>query len=409
MKIRLATLLCCLVLSACDSDDDARELRNRVMVATQSYNVVEIRSLNEILETGNVSALELWAGTDVPTDEQTEDAQWSSSDRSVATVSSAGLVTAVSDGTVTITAAFGPLSDEVELRVSSAPLTSLTVLAPVALNECDSVQLNASGFFAADGSERAITDSVTWSVSNDPATVGVFSATTPGLFRSSNAGSALITASRDDISAQATITVADNLQALNLTPIDPVITPSEVTEFSVNAVYSDSPDTPDVTDNATWSVSDTGNASVDNTLPDKGALTAISTSDITLQVVCGGIETTASFAVGDPSIVESISFGRDDNPFEFEFPGEELTVTLRAIATLQTQTQVTITEDVDWITESRNTDLLVLSNDSGSKGQLTVRGRGTITVRIEYDVDEFDDFDEVNSTFNTPTLTINVL
>lgn len=403
-------LLCCLLFVACDSDDDARELRNRVTVATQNYNIVEIRSRNDVLETGDVSALELWAGTDVATDEQTADALWSTSDRNIATVSSAGFVTALADGLVTISASFGSLTDTVELRVSSASLTSISVLAPATLNECDSVQLNARGIFAADdGSERAITDSVTWSVSNSPDTVGLFSSTTAGLFRSSNAGAAVVTASRDGISAQTTITIADNLQVLNLSPENPIITTTSTTQFSVTAEYQDVEETPDVTDNASWSVADTSSASVDNTLPGKGALSAISNSNVTLQVTCGGVQTSAVLEVGDPSIVESLSFGREDNPFEFNFPGEELTVTLRAIATLQTQEEVIITEDVDWITESRDTNLLVLSNDSGSKGQLTVRGRGSITVRIEYDVDEFDEFDEVNSTFNTPTLTINVL
>lgn len=398
--------LCGLLVVACDSDNDAKELRNRVTVATQNYTVVAIQSANTVLEANRTYSLALLAGVTEANIDQTSDAIWSSSDTSVATVNSRGELTAISDGTVTITSDFGSLTDSVDLRVSSAPLTSIAIQAPEMLNECDSTQLSATGLFAADnGGERDITDSVNWSVATTPQTVGVFSGTTDGLFRSSGSGTAVITATRDDLSANANIEISDNLVSLAITPQAPVITTTVNTQFTATAGYSDVTESLDVTDNASWSVSSTSVASIDNTPPDKGLLNAISNSNVTLSVTCGGVSANVALEVGDPSIVESIRFGREDNPFEFDFSGETV-VQLNAFARLQTQDEVNITQDVDWITVRRSTTALSLSDDTGSKGELTVSGRGSITVRIEYDGDDFDD---TNSTFNTPTLVINVL
>ncbi len=398
------------MLVACDSDNDAKQLRNRVTVATQNYDAVEIRSASDVLEADTLSALTLWAGNGEPSIEHTTDAIWASNAVDIAKVSSAGLVSALADGNVTISAQFGSLTATRVLRVSSAPLTSISLDAPATLDECESVQISATGLFAADdGSERNITDAVSWSVSNTPATVGVFSSVTPGLFRSSNTGSAVITATRGSISRQATIAIADNLESLTLLPVSPVLSTSRPTVFSVTAGYNNKDATPDISDNASWVIADTGIASIDNTLPGKGTLNPFANSNTTMTVSCGGQQVVRSLEIGDPSIVESIKFGREDNPFSFDYQGSEIIVQLRAVAVLQTQNEETITEDVDWIVQSRDDGTpITLSNDSGSKGQLTVRGRGSITVRIEYDFDS-DRFNEDDSTFNKPTLTINVL
>ncbi|MEM7259675.1 MAG: Ig-like domain-containing protein, partial [Pseudomonadota bacterium] len=221
----------------------------------------------------------------------------------------------------------------------------------------------------------------------------------------SNSGTAVVTATRGDLSGSASIAIPANLASLAITPQAPVITTSVNTQFAATAMYSDIEETFDVTDNVSWTVSNTSVASVDNTLPDKGLLNAFSNSDVTLTVTCGDVSDNNLLEIGDPTIVQSIRFGREDNPFEFEFSGETV-VNLEAFARLQTQDEVNITQDVEWTTVRRTTTSLSLSNDTGSKGELTVRGRGSITVRIEYDG---DDFDETNSTFNSPTLVINVL
>ncbi|MEM7258645.1 MAG: Ig-like domain-containing protein, partial [Pseudomonadota bacterium] len=153
--------VCVLMMVACDSDNDAQELRNRVIVATQNYGVVAIQSDNTVLEADRTYALTLLAGVTEASVNESGNAFWSSSDTDIATVNSRGDVTGISDGEVTITASFVSLTDSVDLRVSSAPLTSITVVAPATMNQCGSTQLSADGLFAADNAGiRNITDSV---------------------------------------------------------------------------------------------------------------------------------------------------------------------------------------------------------------------------------------------------------
>lgn len=405
----VAVLVGC-VIAGCDSEDEARELRNRVTVATQNFNVAEISSKNTVLESGRSYSLELYVGTDTPTLEHTADANWKSSNPEIATVTDFGVVTGLSDGEVTISSNFGSLSDSLNLRVSSAPLTSITVNAPATLNQCDSTQLSAIGLFEADNdSERNITDTVNWVVTSDTNTPGVFSNATDGLFRSSNFGSALITASRDNLSGEATIAIAENLQALTLTPdpADSIITTRARTQFSVTAVYSDTDETPDVTDNVQWSVSDLSRASVDDTLPDKGLFKARVNGDVTLNVSCGDIGLTKLVEVGDPRVVQRIKFEIDEDPFEFDFTDID-TLQLRALAVLETQEEVFITEELDWIIVERENTLLDVSNEEGSKGELTIDGPGSIKITVKYDLDDNDLFNEDDSIFSEPTITIRV-
>jgi hypothetical protein len=393
----------CVALSGCDSDEDARELRNRVTVATQNYSQVEIRSRNTVLEAGRLYTLQLLAGNDEVTDDQTGNADWSVSDPNVLSVDpSSGLISALADGTATISSSFGSLSDSIELRVSSAPLEGIMLEPPATLDECNSVQLVASGLFPADDdSVRDITDTVTWAVGD--ASVGAFSGAAAGLFFSSNAGAAFITAGRDGISDEASITIEDTLDSITLTPVDPVVTTSTGTQFTATASYRDSDVIRDVSDNSTWSVSNTSVAQVDNALPDKGLLNASVNSNVELTVRCGGEEDTVDITIGNPSIATSIGFNRD-SPWDFEFTNQA-PIQLQAIATLQTGETVFITDDVDWDIISRTTNAITVNNSS-NKGEVTVNGRGTATIRITYTGSAFD---ETNSTISPAFLEINVL
>jgi len=406
---RLPLLLCVCLTAACDSGNEADALRNRVTVATLNYDVAEVRSKHTVLEAARSYTLEFWAGTEVAAVDHSAEAFWTSSDPSVATVTGLGVVNALTDGNVTITGEFGSLNGSVDLRVSSAPLTSISVVAPSDMNECDSVQLTATGLFAADNdSERDISDTVVWGFGEDSGSVGVFNDAAPGLFRSSGTGTAIISASRGEESDQktgtATIAIADNLQGFTLSPSSPTLTTRASTQFNVSAMYDNVEATPVITDNVLWSVSGNTTAIIDNALPDKGLFTTSTNGDVTLKVKCGSADQDYSFLVGDPAVVERIKFENPDDPFEFNFNGP-IVIPLRAFAVLETRVDVEITEEVDWLIVERDSRLLSVSNDAGSRGQLTVDGRGSITVRIRYDLDN-NRFDEDASVFNEPTLTI---
>lgn len=58
---------------------------------------------------------------DGTSDDVTSQATWTSSDDAVATVDAAGIVTAVTEGTCTITAEFGGVSDTSAITVTNPP------------------------------------------------------------------------------------------------------------------------------------------------------------------------------------------------------------------------------------------------------------------------------------------------
>jgi uncharacterized protein YcfL len=395
-------------VAGCDSDNDVQELRNRFAIASDNITSVSIDDAPEVIELLTPTSLTLTA--DQGAENFASLASWSSSDTNVATVSSSGIVSGIADGTATIQGVLGPHAAAANIRVSSAELTDIQITAPDQINECGSALFSAEGIFAADNNSVRDLDDWQWSVSSTP-TIGVFSEVTNGLFRSSAAGTATITASRGTVSQVVTVTVNDNLQAISISPADPVVTTSSATQFSATAFYSDGAEQADITDNISWSVSNTSIASVDNTLPAKGSVTASSTGSVTLTAICATVDDTAAvqqqveFSIGDPSVVISIEFQRG-NSFNLEYNNNDREIQLNAIANLQDGSTVNINEDVEWTLVRRSTPLLSISNDSGSEGELLIRGVGRITVQVEYDGDRFD---EDESTFNIEQITIDVL
>jgi uncharacterized protein YjdB len=91
---------------------------------------------------------------------------WSTSDASVATVSSAGLLTGVAVGTATITATSAAVTGTTTATVEVAGLQSIT-LSPTgnSIRQGATLQFTATGHLQ-DGSTQDITSSVTWTSSD---------------------------------------------------------------------------------------------------------------------------------------------------------------------------------------------------------------------------------------------------
>jgi len=159
-------------LIGCDSNGDTQQLSNLIAVASEGFESIQITGASDVISTGEVQSLTASAVNDGGTIVVIEGAVWSSSDNSIATVSSSGLVTGGSvDGEVVVTASFGNLTTSKAIRISSAPLSAINILfntvsaATVEVNECSAAQFEASGIFLGEEDEpRDITDSVSWTV-----------------------------------------------------------------------------------------------------------------------------------------------------------------------------------------------------------------------------------------------------
>jgi Big-like domain-containing protein/calcineurin-like phosphoesterase family protein len=129
--------------------------------------------------------------------------EWSSSNASVATVSSTGLVTGVSAGTATITAVSGSASGTatITIRATTIPVASVTVTPnPASVGVGATVQLTAT---LKDANGNVLTGRpVTWTTNAAVATVS-----SSGLVRGVAAGTATITATSENKSGTSTVTV----------------------------------------------------------------------------------------------------------------------------------------------------------------------------------------------------------
>ncbi|MDE0394689.1 MAG: Ig-like domain-containing protein [Gammaproteobacteria bacterium] len=142
---------------------------------------------------------------------------WASSDPGVATVAPNGLVTAMGNGSATVTAAAGPVSDSVTVIVQQVPASvevSPSELTFVALG--DTASLTATAY---DATGHTVADTeVTWAGS-DP---GVAMVTANGLVEAVGNGSATITATAGPVLGSATVTV-------HQVPASVEVSPSELT------------------------------------------------------------------------------------------------------------------------------------------------------------------------------------
>jgi uncharacterized protein YjdB len=137
----------------------------------------------------------------------TEGSSWSSSDVSIATVSSSGLVTGVSAGSATIAATNQGVSGSTTVSIVTSALESISITpASASLSPGQSQQFTAVGLLA-DGSNSTITTSVTWS-SSDTSIATIDSGGYCVAKSGSTSGSTKVTATSGSVTSNsATVTV----------------------------------------------------------------------------------------------------------------------------------------------------------------------------------------------------------
>jgi hypothetical protein len=186
---------------------------------------------------------------------------WFSSDPTVATITSGGLVTAVNVGTVTITAVSGPFHAVTLLTVTPVTLVSMTVSpASPSIPKGRTQQYVASGTYS-DNSTADITNSVIWSSSNST----IAGISNRGLATGTAVGGPITITAQDPstaVSGNAPLTVtAAVLVSIAISPTSTVIVQGESRGFSATGVYSDST-TADFTASVNWNSSDTTVATI---------------------------------------------------------------------------------------------------------------------------------------------------
>ena len=260
MKIsaKLSTVLCFLsaLIIGCT------EKETQVEVSSVSLNTATIEMVEG--ETFNLVA------TVLPKDAEYDGVTWASSNASVASVNS-GTVTALKEGTATITASAGGKSATCSVKVSarSIAVTSIS-LDKISL----SMQVgDTETLMATIKPDNATDKSVVWTSSDD-----AVASVSNGKITALKSGKATITAKSGTCSAECEVTVSVNTESIILDKTTLSLAVGE----TATLIATVKPD--DATDKTvTWSSSDESVTKVDN-----GKVTAIKSGKATVTAKCGG-------------------------------------------------------------------------------------------------------------------------
>jgi trimeric autotransporter adhesin len=301
---------------------------------------------------------------------------WSSSDPTVATVSNAsgydGLGSALSTGSVTVTATLGTVSGSTSWTVTPAVLESIGVTPanPSIANGLTN-QFIATGVYS-DMTTQNLTATVAWS-STDTTIASISNASgSNGLASAQSQGAVTITAALGSVSGTAGLTVTPaTLVSIGVTPANPSIADGTSVQFAATGTYSDN-STQDLTTSVTWSSSNTGVASISNASGSNGLASAQSQGAVTITAALGSVSGTAGLTV-TPATLVSIGV-TPANPSI----ANGLTSQFIATGTYTDNSTQNLTTSVTW--SSSNTGVASISNASGSNGLASAQSQGAVTI-----------------------------
>lgn len=224
---------------------------------------------------------------------------WTTSDATIATVSTAGVVTGVKDGTATIKATVA--GKEGTLAVKVNPAIVLTTLSSVAITASAStvtvggkVQLTANEVYS-DASKKDVTKTATWT-SGTPTIATVDAA---GQVTAVKAGTVIITATSGSKSGSVTLTITDvPLSTIQITPAQASIPAGTTQQFKATGTYADGSKR-EITAEVDWTSSLASAATISGAAANKGLATAKAKGTTTITAALAGKSATAELTITD--------------------------------------------------------------------------------------------------------------
>jgi uncharacterized protein YjdB len=199
---------------------------------------------------------------------------WESSEPNIASISTSGVILAVSAGTMSVTASLQGVSEAIQVTVLPN-LVSLTINdLSSSLKVSDTFQLIVTGTYS-DASTQNVSSSATWAVA-DAAILNISSA---GLVTALSEGSTIVTAAYEGLTIERSISVKALLN-LRISPASVTLAIASSQQLNVTGTYTD--DSVEGVDSlVTWQSSDS-------------SVATISTSGLILAISAGTISVTAS-------------------------------------------------------------------------------------------------------------------
>lgn len=302
--------------------------------------------------------------TDGSTQDLTAVVTWSSSQATVAVISNAtgsnGLAASSGEGTATITATLGSVTNSTTLSVATAALVSISISPPTASIPLGTTQqFTATGTYT-DGSTQDLTASVNWS--SDTTTVASIGA--GGVAVAVGMGGANITASLGSTQGSATLGVGPPvLVSIAISPTTASVAAGRAQQFTATGTYSDG-SMQNLTSVLTWSSSATSVATVN-----ASGLATSSTQGVTNVVgSLGSISASATLTVTAP-VLDSIAV----SPSAAAIP-DGTTQQFTATGTYSDGTTQDLTNSASWSSSAPGIATI------GSGGLATGAGIGSATV-----------------------------
>ena len=320
-----------------------------IFACTQKEQDVRVESVSVSPNTASLTigeTLQLKASVS-PSSATKKDVNWSSSKSSVASVSASGLVTAVSEGTATITATADGKKGECTVSVSKGII------------EVSEIKLNKTELKLYEGEEETLTatvlpenatdKTVTWS-SSDKSIATVES----GKVKAVKKGEATITAKAGDKSVDIKVVVLAPISGISLNKDDIELYIGETETLTATISPADAP----LKEPIEWSSSNESIATVDG-----GKITAVGKGTAKITAKAGGKSASSSVSVLKP--VSGISLNK--TTLELSADGSE-TLTASIVPSDSTPR-----EEIQW--SSSNTQVATVDN-----GKVTAVSMGSTTI-----------------------------
>ncbi|MFT6903609.1 MAG: hypothetical protein ACJAS1_000253 [Oleiphilaceae bacterium] len=335
-----------------------------VLPDLESLALSNVTSTLKIGETFQLSMTGLYS--DTSTQDLTSGVTWGVVNDSIFSVSNAGLVTALTAGTSTLTATYGSLS--VQQAISVKALADLSI-SPTSLTLAiaSAQQLSTTGRYT-DNSTEAFDGLVDWESSNS----GVASVSNSGEVLAVSAGTITVTASEGAISSTLSVTVSPAsviLQTIVLNSSNTQVASGLTAAFSAKGLYSDGSEQ-NLSNQVAWSVSDFSKASIDS---ETGLLTALQVGTASVIATKEGLTGTLLITIS-PATLSDIAI----TPSVISLPkGSSADVNVTAI--FSDNSKQDVSDQVEW----SNSNNLVASIEENSYTMLALAaGLTTLSASI---------------------------